>query len=210
MGRIQNDEKVVDSQGNEIGYIPKKGPVTTEKTGKYIGRILPDGIMVDVNGVEVACSNQEGELIDLRTGQQYFDPETGEGARVITRGLIFNKNGELQDIWVDSQGIGYTPDGKPVVRLVGDGKGTIVDYETGEVRDDLVVIDPKKRELIWDPNNPDRILGTYTKTGEFYDKENNLVFKVDKDGKVTSGDGKWQIPVKPGENFGIWEDRGVF
>ena len=135
--------------------------------------------MVDLNWIEVACADKDGGLTDIKTGTEYVDPDTGEGAKVITRGLVFNKDGTLTNIWVSPEGIGFNPNGKPEIRLLGDGKNTAIDIETGEVRDDLVVISPKDIEILWNPDDPNKAMGFLKPNGDVFDKELNYLGRIE-------------------------------
>ncbi len=195
VGRLRKDRIAVDAQDQKIGYIAKKGPVTTEKTGKYIGRILPDGTMVDVNGVEVACSDDEGGLTDAN-GNPYIDIETGEGARVVNLGPVVGPNGELTNNWIDSQGRVRGPDGEILGYVAGE---KVVD-ENGNIIDLRVL--SQTEELIFDPNDPNRIRGTFDVKGIVRDPKGNFVMQITDDNRIVNGEGI-EFQYNPKQSGGI-------
>lgn len=206
VGRIRRDRWAIDAQGNEIGRaVIKHALLTTEKTGKYVGRTLPDGIVVDVNGVEVACANNQGEIINTVTGAPWVDPETGEAVGLVVRGPVLGEDGTLRSERITAHGQLITPEGNVIGVVLGNKENTIVDLEGNKI-EGLRIVRPSE-ELVWDPQTG-KVIGTFEDNGDYRNTKGEIIFNVTETGdRVT----KWGVlPGKGSEPIGILANIGYF
>ena len=85
VGRIRRDKWAVDANGSEIGRVVRNNEPCV-KGKQYFGRTLPNSIVVDVNGVEIGCATNSGEMVDF-SGNVL--------CTVIERGVIIDKDGNI-------------------------------------------------------------------------------------------------------------------
>ncbi len=196
VGRIRLDRKAIDAQGNEIGYVSPIGPVMSEEG--YVGRSLPDGTAVDVNGVEFACIKEDGTLIDKETG------EILEGIKVVVPSFILDKDGNIVGR-TDSLGRGRGKNGEDFGFVKPDG--------TFEGHPELRAVNATDTELIFNKDGRVEVLLKPQGDGggiAFDPKTGKKLFEVSEaGGGLIIGD--WTLP--PGieeKGFGICEAIGYF
>ena len=104
VGRIRRDKWAIDANGAEIGRVVKNNEPCV-KGKQYFGRTLPNSIVVDVNGVEIGCATNSGEMVDFNGNVL---------CTVIERGVIIDKDGNIigwmlpdATIWDGNDKIGY-------------------------------------------------------------------------------------------------------
>jgi type IV secretory pathway VirB10-like protein len=193
VGRIQIDKKAIDAQGNEIGYIPSNGPLMGENG--YLGRSLPDGRVVDINGVEIACVGPDDTVIDINTGEPI------KGVKIMPPGIVLGPNGEAGRTTMLGTGIGS--DGKSLGFVKPDGTFDGFPGYT-YISPDIEVVygADNKPKILLKPEGDGGVKGIDPKTG----KE---IFKRGPGGGIQVG--KWTLP--PGieeKGFGVCEEIGYF
>ncbi|MBO7483877.1 MAG: TrbI/VirB10 family protein [Alphaproteobacteria bacterium] len=86
VGRINTDKWAIDVNGNKIGRVAKNNQPCITEDGKYLGRSLPNSIVVDVNGVPVGCATNSGEMLDSKGNLL---------CKIVERGPIVDGNGDI-------------------------------------------------------------------------------------------------------------------
>ena len=92
IGRMQADGEIVDTKGNHLGYSIDFAATATDMSGRYLGRLLPDGTFVKSKdiigrlGPRGSVINAQGEIIG-----KLFNP-----------GSVFNYAGRLMGMVLSS------------------------------------------------------------------------------------------------------------
>ncbi len=155
VGRIGRDMWAVDANGSKIGRVVRNNePCISGK--QLMGRTLPDSTVVDLNGVEIGCATNSGEMLA---------PNGEKLCTIVERGVIIDDrgnivgwtrwdgtifNGESNIGQVDETGTAFDWDGNKIGINVG-GQNTIFSNSEGVVkyiqRGDDMVLDNEGNEL---------------------------------------------------------------
>ncbi len=121
VGRMQPTLVAKDLQGTDLGHAVRYGPITTFDTkGVFLGRTLPNSMVVDPDGVVIGCARTDKILVDL-TGNELgqlrdrgpvFDLEKKMVGRVDAMGRVVGLSGEVmgviggrgEDVFYDFEG----------------------------------------------------------------------------------------------------------
>ncbi len=104
VGRIQHDMWAVDANGKRIGKVVENNQPCITEDRQYMGRSLPNSIVVDLNGVEIGCAMNSGEMLG---------PDGKALCKIVKRGVILDKDGKpigfldpTGTVWTGTESIG--------------------------------------------------------------------------------------------------------
>ncbi len=163
-GRLRADDKIVDNEGNVIGFYVDISATATDFSGKYLGRVLPEGKVAKTReiigtvGAKGFVYNQQGQAIgQIVYAGPIFDYLGNFTAMALRNGTLSSVNGTLMG-YLKGQ---YAYDN--IGRMIGSRIGTV--------------------QVISSSNN---ILGLSGIGSEF--KADNVPYKISPYGYVYSAD----------------------